>query len=76
MPFIGIHPECANDKLEQMTNMIEQNHQNISGIGEIGLDPTYVNSNEDTKNKSMSLKHCYLLQKNTTNQFQFIQEKP
>ena len=49
LPFIGIHPECANDELDQMTTMIEENHQNISGIGEIGLDPTYVNSNEDTK---------------------------
>ncbi len=49
LPFIGIHPECANDKLEQMTNMIEANHQNLSGIGEIGLDPTFVNSDEDSK---------------------------
>ena len=23
LPFIGIHPECANDELEQMTNMIQ-----------------------------------------------------
>ncbi|MFQ5782142.1 MAG: TatD family hydrolase [Nitrosopumilus sp.] len=49
LPFIGIHPECANDEIEQMTIMIEENHQNLSGIGEIGLDPTYVNSDEDIK---------------------------
>ena len=49
LPFIGIHPECVNDKLEQMTNMIEENYQNLSGIGEIGLDPTFVNSDEDSK---------------------------
>jgi TatD DNase family protein len=49
LPFIGIHPECANNELEQMTNMIEENHQNLSGIGEIGLDPTFVNSDEDCK---------------------------
>jgi len=49
LPFIGIHPECANDELEEMIAMIDQNHQNISGIGEIGLDPTYVNSDEDAK---------------------------
>ena len=49
LPFIGIHPEYANDELEQMIAMIEENHQNISGIGEIGLDPTYVNSDEDAK---------------------------
>jgi len=49
LPFIGIHPECANDELESITNLIEENHQNLSGIGEIGLDPTYVKSDEDTK---------------------------
>jgi TatD DNase family protein len=27
--------------------LIEDNHDHISGIGEIGLDPTYVDKNED-----------------------------
>ena len=49
LPFIGIHPECANSDLDQMTLTINENHQNISGIGEIGLDPTYVNNDEDSK---------------------------
>ena len=49
LPFIGIHPECANDSLEQMTTLIEENHKNISGIGEIGLDPTYLTNNDDNK---------------------------
>jgi Mg-dependent DNase len=48
LPFIGIHPEYANDDLEKITNLIELNQNNISGIGEIGLDPTYVNNNDDT----------------------------
>ena len=52
LPFIGIHPECANDKLESMTILIEENHYNISGIGEIGLDPTYVNGDEDAKKQT------------------------
>jgi len=47
LPFIGIHPECANEELENISKLIEDNHDNISGIGEIGLDPTYVNKNED-----------------------------
>ena len=51
LPFIGIHPECANDTLEQMTLMIE-NNQNISGIGEIGLDPTFVTNDEDSKRQA------------------------
>ena len=47
LPFIGIHPECAAEELENISKLIEENHDNISGIGEIGLDPTYVNKNED-----------------------------
>jgi TatD DNase family protein len=46
LPFIGIHPECANEELENISKLIEDNHDHISGIGEIGLDPTYVNKNE------------------------------
>ena len=49
LPFIGIHPECANNELEKMIDLIENNHHCISGIGEIGLDPTYVSNDEDTK---------------------------
>ncbi len=41
LPFIGIHPEFSNDDLETMTDLIEENRHEISGIGEIGLDPTY-----------------------------------
>ena len=52
LPFIGIHPECANDDLEKMITLIEDNIDIISGIGEIGLDPTYVNSDEDKKNQT------------------------
>ena len=45
LPFIGIHPEYAHDEVENMTNLIEENHDIISGIGEIGLDPTYMGEN-------------------------------
>ena len=49
LPFIGIHPEKIDDNLELMTVLISENIQLISGIGEIGLDPTYAKSDEDTK---------------------------
>ena len=49
LPFIGIHPECFDDDLEKMTNMIENNHTHLSGIGEIGLDSTYVHNTDDAK---------------------------
>ena len=49
LPFIGIHPECANDDLEKMIALIENNRAYLSGIGEIGLDPTYIHNTDDAK---------------------------
>ena len=51
LPFIGIHPEHANESLDEIINLVHENIQNISGIGEIGLDPTYIQSEEDKKNQ-------------------------
>ncbi|CUR52489.1 Hydrolase, TatD family [Nitrosotalea devaniterrae] len=42
LPFIGIHPEKADDDLNAMVDLITQNSSKLSGIGEIGLDKTYV----------------------------------
>ncbi len=47
LPFIGIHPEKFKDSLENMITLIEQNKDKISGIGEIGLDKKYVESEEE-----------------------------
>jgi TatD DNase family protein len=47
LPFVGIHPEKFKDSLENMMILIENNRDKISGIGEIGLDKKYVESNED-----------------------------
>lgn len=47
LPFIGIHPECALDNLENMVELIKENSKKIVGIGEIGLDRTYAKSNDD-----------------------------
>src|SRR5215831_15523754 len=43
LPFIGIHPEKATDDFKDIKELIESNSGRISGIGEIGLDRTYVN---------------------------------
>ncbi|MDX1595437.1 MAG: TatD family hydrolase [Nitrosopumilaceae archaeon] len=51
LPFIGIHPERATDNLQLMIQEIEDNFKQIAGIGEIGLDPTYSNSDDDLKNQ-------------------------
>ena len=47
LPFIGIHPEKAQDDTESVFNLIDENNKKIAGIGEIGLDSTYTNSDEE-----------------------------
>lgn len=45
--FIGIHPEFAiKENMEDFREFFSSNLQYIDGIGEIGLDPTYINQNE------------------------------
>lgn len=51
LPFIGIHPERANDDLELMKDLVSENQQIISGIGEIGLDKTYAQNDSDMENQ-------------------------
>ncbi len=53
LPFVGIHPEMAADNLESMTAMIEKRHRALSGIGEIGLDPSYADSEEDSRRQEL-----------------------
>ena len=47
LPFIGIHPEKAQDDTESVFKLIDENNEIISGIGEIGLDSTYSNSDDE-----------------------------
>ncbi|MGI0083355.1 MAG: TatD family hydrolase [Nitrosopumilaceae archaeon] len=49
LPFVGIHPEKANDDLESVVELIKKNSSQITGIGEIGLDKTYVSSQDGFK---------------------------
>lgn len=45
-PFVGIHPQYAQKKsdFDFFEEFFELNVNEISGLGEIGLDPTYVHS--------------------------------
>ena len=47
LPFLGIHPEKAQDNPTSVYEMIKENKNKISGIGEIGLDRTYVQSDDE-----------------------------
>lgn len=49
LPFLGIHPEKAEDNLDAVIRLIEKHSAQISGIGEIGLDKTYVTTQEGFK---------------------------
>lgn len=46
-PFVGIHPGKADEKIEPVLELINKNASDIAGIGEIGLDPTYVKNESD-----------------------------
>lgn len=46
-PFVGIHPGKADEKLEPILELINQNIGGIAGIGEIGLDSTYISSESE-----------------------------
>jgi TatD DNase family protein len=44
--FIGIHPEFAiTEDLAKFIEIFNENISSIEGIGEIGMDPTYVDNN-------------------------------
>jgi TatD DNase family protein len=47
LPFIGIHPEMSQKEPELVYDLIEKNYDKITGIGEIGLDRTYIDSEEE-----------------------------
>ena len=64
LPFIGIHPEKANDDLDSMISIIEKNSKIISGIGEIGLDKTYTrNEHEFSRQKQVFTKLLEMAEK-------------
>ena len=47
LPFLGIHPEKAQDDPTSVYDMIKENQSKITGIGEIGLDRTYISSEHE-----------------------------
>jgi len=64
LPFIGIHPEMAQKNSFPVYDLIEKNHEIIIGIGEIGLDKTYIDSEDEWKNqKNVFAKQLALAEK-------------
>ena len=48
--FVGIHPQHAYETISSFEEMVTSNINNIDGIGEIGLDPTYYDRDKNTEN--------------------------
>lgn len=61
LPFIGIHPEKADDDLNAMIDLVTQNSDKISGIGEIGLDKTYVSDEAGFSRQVLVFQNMLLL---------------
>jgi TatD DNase family protein len=65
LPFIGIHPEMAQKDSLPVYDLIEKKHKTITGIGEIGLDKTYIDTENEWKiqkdvfSKQLSLAEKY-----------------
>jgi len=47
LPFIGVHPEMAQNNTKKVLQIIEDVNEEITGIGEIGLDRTYIKSEDE-----------------------------
>ena len=61
LPFVGMHPEKAADDLEPLVKLIEKNSKQISGIGEIGLDKTYVSNQDEFKRQETVFRTMLLI---------------
>jgi TatD DNase family protein len=64
--FIGIHPQFVGENISRFEEIVTSNLDNINGIGEIGLDPTYYDQKENTKmsqiqvfNKMLTIAETY-----------------
>ena len=59
--FVGIHPEFAdNEDLTKFIKIFNMNIHSIDGIGEIGLDPTYIKYNGGSYEKQKEVFNCML----------------
>ena len=64
LPFIGIHPEMAQQDISLVCDLIEKKKNEIIGIGEIGLDKTYIKSEDEwIKQKEVFSKQLSLAEK-------------
>lgn len=64
--FIGIHPQYATENISKFEEIVTYNVNNVDGIGEIGLDPSYYDQEGNTRvlqyqvfNKMLTIAETY-----------------
>ena len=61
LSFVGIHPKYSQSNLEEFDVFFKDNLDFIDGIGEIGLDKTYIERGIDFENQIITFKHMLQL---------------
>jgi TatD DNase family protein len=57
LPFLGMHPGNINDDFNSVLDLVRKNSDDIIGIGEIGLDKTYSEKEEDFQKQELVFKN-------------------
>ena len=57
MSFVGIHPKYSSSNLNEFDSFFSKNIASINGVGEIGLDKTYVERGVDFDTQITTFKH-------------------
>ena len=61
LSFVGIHPKYSSSNLNEFDSFFSKNIASINGIGEIGLDKTYVARGIDFDSQISTFKHMLKL---------------
>ena len=61
LSFVGIHPKYSSSNLNEFDSFFSKNIASIDGIGEIGLDKTYVERGIDFDSQISTFKHMLKL---------------
>ena len=64
LSFVGIHPKYSSSNLDEFDKFFYKKIKFIDGIGEIGLDKTYIARGIDFKNQLITFKHMLKLAEN------------
>ena len=61
LSFVGIHPKYSQSNMEEFDVFFKDNLDLIDGVGEIGLDKSYIERGIDFENQIITFKHMLQL---------------